>query len=412
MPCASISGHRASRRSARGGEDRLRARRRARQRVRARGAGEVVEAQPEDDRAARRAAGSQPPRDAVDEADEGRVDLVAASSGAGRARAASRSNAARRPTAPVAGRGCAPARAADVPTHGRASRRARARRARATWPTREDARGRGASAPSSRRRPTAAPPAADAGTPSSSSGGTTSRPSGFATPLATFARNFVRATPTVIGRPTSLAHLAGAAAPRSRRRARRCGEPADVEERLVDGEALDERRRVVEHREDRLARLGVRRHPRRDDDRVRAQAARLAAAHRRAHAVRLRLVARGEHDPAADDDRPAAQSRIVALLDRREECIEVGVEDGCCGQTNICSHHTTDAATLGGGTSSSPAASLRGSPRAHAWSTPRTPRSPRSSRARRRPRCGARPRRPCTRPSPGRPDSGARRPRR
>ncbi|GAA3544452.1 hypothetical protein GCM10022222_30180 [Amycolatopsis ultiminotia] len=37
---------------------------------------------------------------------------------------------------------------------------------------------------------------------SSRSGGTTSSPSGFATPLATFARNFVRATPTVIGNPT------------------------------------------------------------------------------------------------------------------------------------------------------------------------------------------------------------------
>ena len=37
---------------------------------------------------------------------------------------------------------------------------------------------------------------------SSPSGGTTSSPSGLATPLATLARNFVRATPTVIGIPT------------------------------------------------------------------------------------------------------------------------------------------------------------------------------------------------------------------
>jgi hypothetical protein len=37
---------------------------------------------------------------------------------------------------------------------------------------------------------------------SSPFGGTTSRPSGFATPLATLARNFVLATPTVIGSPT------------------------------------------------------------------------------------------------------------------------------------------------------------------------------------------------------------------
>ena len=38
--------------------------------------------------------------------------------------------------------------------------------------------------------------------PSSSSGGTTRSPFGFATALATFARNFVRAIPTVIGSPT------------------------------------------------------------------------------------------------------------------------------------------------------------------------------------------------------------------
>jgi hypothetical protein len=37
---------------------------------------------------------------------------------------------------------------------------------------------------------------------SSPSTGTTSRPSGFATPLATFARNLVLATPTVTGIPT------------------------------------------------------------------------------------------------------------------------------------------------------------------------------------------------------------------
>ncbi len=37
---------------------------------------------------------------------------------------------------------------------------------------------------------------------SSPSGGTTSSPSGFACALATLARNFVRATPTVIGSPT------------------------------------------------------------------------------------------------------------------------------------------------------------------------------------------------------------------
>ena len=80
----------------------------------------------------------------------------------------------------------------------------------------------------------------------SSPGGTTSSPSGFATPLATFARNFVHATPTVSGSPTRVVHLVpepccdlGGAA----------GDPleaAHVEERLVDGEPLDNRRRIFE----------------------------------------------------------------------------------------------------------------------------------------------------------------------
>ena len=65
------------------------------------------------------------------------------------------------------------------------------------------------------------------------------------------------------------------------RRAREPLEAAHVEERLVDREPLDERRRVLEHLEHGLARLRVRRHPRRDDDRVGAEPPRLAAAHRR-----------------------------------------------------------------------------------------------------------------------------------
>jgi hypothetical protein len=50
-------------------------------------------------------------------------------------------------------------------------------------------------------------------------------------------------------------------------------------------------------------------------------------AHRRADAERLGLVARGEHDSAADDHGLPAQARVVALLDGREERVEVGVQD-------------------------------------------------------------------------------------
>ncbi len=111
------------------------------------------------------------------------------------------------------------------------------------------------------------------------------------------------------------------------RRARDPLEAANVEERLVDREALDERRRVVEDLVHRLACLRVGRHSRPDDDRVRAQAARPRSAHRRADAEGLRLVAGREHDTGADDHGPAAEMRIVPLLDGRVERVEVGVED-------------------------------------------------------------------------------------
>ncbi len=58
---------------------------------------------------------------------------------------------------------------------------------------------------------------------SSPCAGTSSNPSGFATALATLARNLVRAMPTVMGRPTSLATRArnvrpiSTGAPRMRR---------------------------------------------------------------------------------------------------------------------------------------------------------------------------------------------------
>ena len=136
------------------------------------------------------------------------------------------------------------------------------------------------------------------------------------------------ATPTVIGKPdlrrARRAQAHGDLASACPRAARM---PAHVEERLVDRQPLDERRRVLEDAEHRLARLRVRRHARRTTIASRAQAPRLPAAHRRAHAERLRLVARGEHDAAADDHRAAAQARVVPLLDRRVEGVEVGVQD-------------------------------------------------------------------------------------
>ena len=87
--------------------------------------------------------------------------------------------------------------------------------------------------------------------------------------------------------------------------------------------ALRREASFLEHLEHRLARLRVRRHARSHDDRLRAEPSGLPATHRGADAVRLRLVARGEHDPRADDHRAAAEPIVVPLLDRREERVDV-----------------------------------------------------------------------------------------
>jgi len=113
---------------------------------------------------------------------------------------------------------------------------------------------------------------------------------------------------------------------------------AHVKERLVDGERLDDRSGPPEDLEHTAARAGVGIKARRDDDRVRAQRLCSGAPHRRAHAASLGLVAGGKHDPATDDHRAPAQRRVVALLDRGVEGVEVGVED--CRRSDAGHEHT------------------------------------------------------------------------
>ena len=220
---------------------------RARQRVRAGRAREVVEAQSEHDRAATRSAARRRRATRSTSATRTASSSCRRPAARGRARAASRSSRGAGRRAPAADHGCARARAGAGPTPRRASRPA---------PARAGARPRRRS----RCRVGAASPRSCGPTPhsrstgsgwrnsSSRSGGTTSRPSGLATPLATLARNLVRATPTVIGRPTC------SSTSRRSRTAISVGvpdaapQPADVEERLVDRQALDERRRVARTR--------------------------------------------------------------------------------------------------------------------------------------------------------------------
>ena len=134
--------------------------------------------------------------------------------------------------------------------------------------------------------------------------------------------------PTVIGSPTRSRTA-------ERNRAAICtGVPdtrqqaGDVEERLVDAQRLDDRawcRRNTSN----TASLASEYADIRGGTTMACghSCARLAAAHRGAHAVGLGLVAGGEHDAAADDHRPSAQRGIVALLDRRVERIEISVQD-------------------------------------------------------------------------------------
>ena len=110
-------------------------------------------------------------------------------------------------------------------------------------------------------------------------------------------------------------------------RARDPLQPAHIEERLVDRQAFDQRRRVLEDAEDGLAGGDIGRESRRHDDRPRAQAACLSPAHGGSDAVGLGLVAGRQHDAPADDHRAAPQAGIIPLLDGCVERVQVGVQD-------------------------------------------------------------------------------------
>ena len=129
----------------------------------------------------------------------------------------------------------------------------------------------------------------------------------------------VRAMPTVTGSPRRSRARAAKAGGDLQRCAGDSLHSADVEEGFVDREPLDGRGGVLEERVEGPARLRVRGHSRADDDRVRAEPSGLASAHRRPDAVRLCLVAGGEHDAAADDHRTirAGRGRRAARQTRR-----------------------------------------------------------------------------------------------
>ena len=229
--------------------------------VRARGAGEVVEAQAQHDRPADTPRRAQAAAQPVHQPDECRVQRVV------------------RP-GPAPERALRPHRApAPARSTGRGSRLCAS-----AWSLRPDARPSMSTSAASGSRATSATSvmprsrsfcAVTAPTPQSRStgsecrksssppGGTSSSPSGLATALATFARNLVFAMPTVIGSPTSLRTSRLQLARDLQRRALEPLHPTRVQERLVDRDPLHVGRRLLEHLEHRLARLRVGLHARR-----------------------------------------------------------------------------------------------------------------------------------------------------
>ena len=111
-------------------------------------------------------------------------------------------------------------------------------------------------------------------------------------------------------------------------RAEQMRAPGNIGEGFVDGNALDQRREIVEHRDDRIAEPLVVAKMAADKDQVRAELARPEARHAARDPERLGFVGSGQHHAAADGDGLAAQRRVEQLLDRGIEGVEVRVEDG------------------------------------------------------------------------------------
>jgi hypothetical protein len=107
--------------------------------------------------------------------------------------------------------------------------------------------------------------------------------------------------------------------------------PGDVEERLVEGQRLDERRERAEDGHDPPAHLGVVIVVARHEDGVRAEPLRLHRRHGGVDPEHARLVAGRRHHTTgartAHDHRLAPQLGPAPLLDRRVERVHVDVED-------------------------------------------------------------------------------------
>src|SRR5262249_23660642 len=107
---------------------------------------------------------------------------------------------------------------------------------------------------------------------------------------------------------------------------------ADVEVALVKPSLLDRRDDALHRRPDMPRVLAVERVPRPDEDRVRTAAESLGGTHRRVDAELARHVVRSRDDAAtarvaADDERLRPELRVLQLLDRGVERVEIEMRD-------------------------------------------------------------------------------------
>jgi hypothetical protein len=107
--------------------------------------------------------------------------------------------------------------------------------------------------------------------------------------------------------------------------------PCHVGERLVDGDALDVRREIAQDTDSGVTEPLVFAEVSADKHEVGTELPRASSGHAAAHAEGSRFVGGREHHTAADRNRLTAQARVKQLFDGRIKGIEVGVENGRCG---------------------------------------------------------------------------------
>ena len=133
------------------------------------------------------------------------------------------------------------------------------------------------------------------------------------------------------GQPRLILHASANTLPDLSRRTEDAARPGDIQEGLIDAQPFDQRGHVVEDRHDLSRQHPILLEMRFEHDRTRAQTHGPRQRHCRAHAILAGRVVRGGHHrarrPPGDDDGLRHQLRPVEQLHRREERVEVDVQD-------------------------------------------------------------------------------------